>query len=337
MSNSGGVYTWSKTATANAGADTTVNYAEGQAPSSLNDSARNAMASVAKYRDDISGMLVTTGTSAAYQIASNQVFDTLANFHGQMIAFTPHVTNAAGPVTMTVDGFANLPLRASPGKELPAGVLVAGTPYSATYNASDGALYLHSFYGASPYLIPLGSVLDFIGSAVPNSSFAFPFGQAISRTTYAPLYALIGNTYGAGDGASTFNLPDIRGRVVAAKDDMGGNSAFRLTSTFLGAAGDQLGSGGGSQSRSLATANLPPYTPSGSVTGTAVSNLTNIQVDTSNFTPPSGGSNTAANSNPQQITSTLNATFTGTAQGGTSTAFATVQPTIVLNKILRII
>jgi hypothetical protein len=64
-SNNGGVYTWSKTATANASADSTVNYAEGQAPSSLNDS-RATMASVAKYRDDISGAIVTTGTSAAY-------------------------------------------------------------------------------------------------------------------------------------------------------------------------------------------------------------------------------------------------------------------------------
>src|SRR5260370_32903721 len=103
MSNNGGVYTWSKTAANNATADSTVNFAEGQAPSSINDSARSLMTSVAKYRDDISGSIVTSGTSAAYIVASNQNFDTLADFHGQVIAFSPHVTNAAGPVTMTVD------------------------------------------------------------------------------------------------------------------------------------------------------------------------------------------------------------------------------------------
>jgi hypothetical protein len=59
VSNNGGVYTFSKTPANNATADNTVNWAEGQAPSSINDSARNMMASIAKYRDDISGSIVT--------------------------------------------------------------------------------------------------------------------------------------------------------------------------------------------------------------------------------------------------------------------------------------
>src|SRR5690606_9327728 len=39
-------------------------------------------------------------------------------------------------------------------------------------------------------------------------------GQAVSRTTYADLFAIIGSTHGAGDGATTFNVPDLRGRVI---------------------------------------------------------------------------------------------------------------------------
>jgi hypothetical protein len=60
-----GVVSWSQTAANNATADSTVNYAEGQAPSSLNDSARAAMASVAKFRDDTNGSITTGGTSTA--------------------------------------------------------------------------------------------------------------------------------------------------------------------------------------------------------------------------------------------------------------------------------
>ena len=90
------LYKWSQTASADASADSTVNWAEGQAPSSVNDSARAMMAATAKYRDDIAGAVVTTGTSTAYAVSSYQVFDTLAHLGGQMIAFTPHTTNGAG-------------------------------------------------------------------------------------------------------------------------------------------------------------------------------------------------------------------------------------------------
>lgn len=88
-----GVAWWSKTAADNATFDPTVGWAEGMAPSSVNDSARAEMASVAKWRDDISGAITTGGTSTAFTVASNQSFDTLARLNGQMIAFTPHATS----------------------------------------------------------------------------------------------------------------------------------------------------------------------------------------------------------------------------------------------------
>ena len=60
-----GAQVWSTTAGSNNSIDSAVNWAEGQAPSSVNDSARGMMASVASFRDDNSGVLATTGSSVA--------------------------------------------------------------------------------------------------------------------------------------------------------------------------------------------------------------------------------------------------------------------------------
>ncbi len=96
------LYRWSQTASADATADPTINWAEGQSPSSVNDSARAMMAAVAKYRDDVAGAIVTTGTGTAYAVNTYQAFQSFAQLNGQMIAFTPHATNGA-TVTINVD------------------------------------------------------------------------------------------------------------------------------------------------------------------------------------------------------------------------------------------
>lgn len=75
--------------------------------------------------------------------------------------------------------------------------------------------------------VPTGVVQPFAGSTSPTG-WLLCAGQAVSRSTYADLFGAIGTTYGAGDGTTTFNLPDLRGRVVAGEDDMGGTAANRL-------------------------------------------------------------------------------------------------------------
>ena len=80
-----GVASWSTTAANNATADANVNWAEGQAPSTVNNSARAEMASVALYRDDVEGSLVTGGTSTAYTATSSQGFASLAALDGNML------------------------------------------------------------------------------------------------------------------------------------------------------------------------------------------------------------------------------------------------------------
>jgi microcystin-dependent protein len=331
-----GVAWWSQTAANNASADSAVGWAEGMAPSSVNDSSRAEMASVAKWRDDISGAIATGGTSTAFTVTSYQSFDTLARLNGQMIAFTPHTTNGA-TVTLNVDTLGARPLRSAPSVELPAGALVQGTPYVAVYNSSDAAFYLQGFFG-NPYSIPIGGFLEYSGATAPNSNFVMSYGQAISRSTYATLFSIIGTTFGAGDGSTTFNVPDLRGRFVAGADGMGGVSANRLTDAVSGI--DALGDAGGSQSVTLVTANLPPYTPTvASASVSVTSTVSNIQQNglgnvSSNF---GGGATDVPRYNPSAIASSGTASITMNAQGGTSTAFSIIPPTIVLNKLLRVI
>jgi microcystin-dependent protein len=81
------------------------------------------------------------------------------------------------------------------------------------------------------------------------------FGQAISRTVYSTLFTAIGTTYGVGDGSTTFLLPDMRGRVVAGQDDMGGTSANRIDNAVNG---DTLGAAGGSQIASIVVNTTDP-------------------------------------------------------------------------------
>lgn len=104
------LWKWSTDPATNGSADATCPWPEGMAPAQVNDSSRGGMAAVAKYRDDISGKLATAGTSTAYTITSNQVFDTLAHMDGAMIAFSPHTTSGAAP-TLNVDGLGAKPLR----------------------------------------------------------------------------------------------------------------------------------------------------------------------------------------------------------------------------------
>jgi microcystin-dependent protein len=292
------------------------------------------MAATAKYRDDIAGAIVTSGSATAYTVSSYQSFDSLPHMDGQMIGFTPHTTNGA-TVTLNVDGLGARPLRTAPNAELLAGTIIQGTPYVAIYNSSDGAFYLRGFYG-NPFSIPLAGGLDYWGLSAPNSAFAFPVGQAISRTTYALLFALVGTTYGGGDGTSTFNLPDKRGRVSAMKED----SASWLTSTYFGASSTTLGARGGNESHALTVGEMPTHSHANSLNETPHVHGTNKGLAGLAATSGLGGASGGiqyVNTTGENTSAASTGISINNASAGGGLAHAIVQPTIICNYIMRVL
>lgn len=305
---------WSRTAASNASADGTINFAEGMAPSAVNDSARALMAAAAKYRDDIAGAITTGGTSTAYTVTSYQVFDTLARMDGAMVAFTPHATNGA-TVTLNVDGLGAKPLRSAPSVELPSNSLIVGTPYVATYYNSTAEWILQGGL-SNPYNIPLASGIDYWASTAPNSAFAFPYGQAISRTTYATLFSLIGTTFGTGDGSTTFNLPDKRGRISAPGDTLGGGSNVGLVGLTA------VGATGGVSTNTLLANNLPVSFPwSGSYSGSGTTGSGGTHAHTFSGTTSSDGAHThQSNDAPNKNAQVQGGSSVGVWSGATTSA-----------------
>ena len=89
---------------------------------------------------------------------------------------------------------------------------------------SDGSGNLS--FAALPQAVPTGSVHMMATTTAP-SGYLKCNGAAVSRTTYADLFAIIGTTHGAGNGSTTFNVPDLRGEFVRGWDDSRGVDSGR--------------------------------------------------------------------------------------------------------------
>lgn len=82
------------------------------------------------------------------------------------------------------------------------------------YNPTTGELELLAGGTSTLYAeAPIGSIMPYGGATAPDG-FLLCQGQAVSRTTYAELFAVIGTSFGSGDGSTTFNVPDLRGEFL---------------------------------------------------------------------------------------------------------------------------
>lgn len=147
------------------------------------------------------------------------------------------------------------------------GIDVAGKAYF----ADDAIVTGEVLAGATTPLCPIGAVLEWYAASTPAGYLRLE-GQAVSRTTYSKLFALWGTTFGAGNGSTTFNLPDRRGRVAVGVDsadiDFGivgakyGTKTHTLTTAEMPAHGHNLTTyapGSGSTSGIAGTGDGAPY------------------------------------------------------------------------------
>ena len=167
-------------------------------------------------------------------------------------------------------------------------------------------------------LVPVGAMLPFGGTTEP-ANWLFARGQAVSRTTYATLFAAIGTAFGAGDGSTTFNVPDLRGRVPVGRDNMGGTPANRLTQAVSGVDATTVGAAGGDQRLHQHNHGVtdPGHAHTGGAAGDVVVNH---------------GINEIASSTSS---STGSATTGITIQNAGGGASQNVQPVVVSNWIIR--
>lgn len=169
--------------------------------------------------------------------------------------------------------------------------------------------------------VPIGVWLPFGGDAAPDG-YLLCFGQAVSRTTYADLFAVLGVKFGSGDGTTTFNIPDLRGNVAVGKDDMGGTAAARLTgATTVGA---QLGS----QAVTLTEAQMPMHNHAITDPGHSHSIGNQFLATGSGLEAGNGYRIVSGNTGPAATGITLDS-------AGSGSAHPNVQPSLVSNFIIK--
>lgn len=179
---------------------------------------------------------------------------------------------------------------------------------------------------------PVGSITAFAASTAPTG-WLLCDGQAVSRTTYAHLFAVIGTTYGTGNGSTTFNVPNLKGRIPVGLDSA--QTEF-----------DVLGETGGAKTHTLTTAEMPSHTH----TQDSHNHTQNAHTHTGSGRPDDATSTGNWYNTVEQTTQAVQTTGEIAAASTTATNIATtatnqntggggahnnLQPYIALNYIIR--
>ena len=168
----------------------------------------------------------------------------------------------------------------------------------------------------STHIAPTGVVLEYISGVAPTG-WLLCDGEPVSRQTYSDLFALIGTSYGAGDGATTFNLPDLRGRVPVGFDS--------TQSDF-----NELGKTGGAKTHSLTAAQLASHNHSISHTHSS------YRYRSSGGGPTVEWASGMSQTNSYAVTHTTSgSSAANSGSTGSGSAHNNLQPYVTMNYIIK--
>lgn len=186
--------------------------------------------------------------------------------------------------------------------------------------------------GAPGVTGPTGSIVAWAGSNPPPADWLYCHGQVVSRTTYAALLAVIGTQFGIGDGSTTFNLPDLRGKAVVGLD---------TTQTEF----NTMGKTGGEKTHLMVAGEMPAHNHGGNTGNVGSTHTHNAPINyladvtttgvgtrVSNINNSTGGGGTAGNA----IIPGTNSPHThDISSAGGGTAHNNLQPYIALEYIIK--
>ena len=199
-----------------------INIAEGCAPSGINDAIRQLMADLKEEQNARAAR--DSGQDAATAAAQKSADDAqtaadAAQSTADGKAPKAHASSATTYGIGTGSNYGHVKLSDSTSSTSEASKGIAASP-KAVKDAYDKAVAAH---------LPVGAVIAYASnSSVHPAGYLLCNGAAVSRTTYASLYNKLGTTYGAGDGSSTFNIPNLTDRFIQGSSTAGKAKAAGL-------------------------------------------------------------------------------------------------------------
>lgn len=227
----------------------------------------------------------------------------------------------ANQLALAVGGAQAVAINADKSVALAGAASVAGA-LAVTGNTTVGGVLNVTGEAFAASLGFVGEVRMWAGAGDPNTYWLVCDGRAVSRTTYAVLYSIVGTTYGVGDGVTTFNLPNTAERVIVGKS----GSKTLITQYDATVLGGTFGEG----THALTTAELATH--SHGITDPGHTHVIGLLQGA-----PNGGSFSAYTNSVSSNATASSTTGITVNNQGSGTAHNNVQPALVLNHIIKVL